>query len=139
MKNLAILLLFLVACKSTKHITVENKTATETFEASLKGSWKLQFLWGVDSSKLRPGNLEFDTNAGTFSGNTGCNAIGGKFTFKKDVIVFDKSMITTHMACPGYNDRNFTDLLLKVNKLTINNKTLELSQDNLVLMSLRKE
>ena len=129
----------MAGCKSTKHLPGENKAVTETFESSLKGSWKLQFLWGVDSSKLRPGRLEFDTDAGTFSGNTGCNAIGGKVTFKKDIVVFDKTMITTHMACTGYNDKNFTDLLLKVNRLTVAHKVMELSQNDLVLMSFRKE
>jgi len=135
----AILIFFLMAsCKHAKHIITE-PALSKSYGSELQGKWQLENLWGMDSSKLKPAFITFDFDSSRFTGNTGCNSIAGRFTLRNELLIIDRNIISTKMACPGYNDQHFITLLLKINKFTMDDRTLELSQDNLVLMTFKKE
>jgi heat shock protein HslJ len=141
---LLLFLFLIISCKHAKQVTPtvpvkEPKVIPKDYGADLDGKWQVQYLWGFDSSKLRPAFLVFNFDAKTFTGNTGCNSISGKFSLKEDLLLIDKNFISTKMYCSGYNEKNFINLLLKINRFTFQDNILELSQDNLVLMSFKKE
>jgi heat shock protein HslJ len=137
------IVLLLIGCKHAKHVTAptvkEPIAVPKNYGADLQGKWQLENLWGMDSTQLRPAYISFDFDSLSFTGNTGCNSISGKFSFSNELIIIDRRIISTKMACPGYNDKNFINLLLKINRFNIENNTLELSQNDLVLMTFRKE
>lgn len=132
------LIFFVIGCKPIKHITTES-AVSKNYGSDLNGKWQLQNLWGTDSSRLRPAFINFDYYSLTITGNTGCNSIAGKFSLKNEVLSIDNKIISTKMACPVYNDQIFLNLLLKVNRFNIIDHLLELSQDNLVLMTFLKK
>jgi heat shock protein HslJ len=78
----------------------------------------------------------------TFSGNSGCNNIKGKFTLMDSYLGFDKNIISTKMACvsavESRYEKAFLSAILKVNKYTINNDELELGQGEIVLMKFKR-
>lgn len=106
---------------------------------SLNGNWELQKLWGSDNKWTKNPVLVMDYDNKTFTGNNGCNNITGKFKLAGNFIAFDKQIISTKMACPGYNESAFNNALLKVNKFSITGEELELSQDYIVLLSFKKQ
>jgi heat shock protein HslJ len=139
----ALLLILVIGCKHSRHATTfpvkDPIVLPKNYGAELDGKWMLENLWGIDSNHLRPAFITFNFDSLSFSGNTGCNSISGKFSFKNELLIVSRQIISTKMACPGYNDKNFINVLLKVNRFNIDNQKLELSQDNLVLMTFRKE
>ncbi len=75
----------------------------------------------------------------TFTGNTGCNTISGKFTTNENYITVDKEITSTKLACPGNIEKSFLSVLLKINKFVVANGDLELSQNDIVLMKFRRK
>lgn len=147
MKNLALLLLLTVCCsycKSTKPMsisstsTVSSKHISKHYGTELNGKWELQRLWGMDDKKLGKGYINLDFENKSFSGNAGCNDISGTFSIKDDLLIIDKNIQIAKNECPAYNDKKFISLLMKINKYEVNDDVLELSQDNIVLMSFKR-
>lgn len=73
--------------------------------APIEGQWLLEHVVVSDSSEIRPADIDPDAellaffyNDSTFSFQTGCNTIGGRYVQNNDSIVFT-DMLWTEMAC----------------------------------------
>ncbi|MBA2249781.1 MAG: META domain-containing protein [Chitinophagaceae bacterium] len=147
MKKYFLLLLSVIilsSCHSTKTVTtIKTETVPDIKKTddrpSVNGSWELQKLWSSDTSwRVKP-VLNIDLENNTFNGNTGCNAVSGKFVLKGLILTFNREMFTTKMACPGYKDNTFLNILLKVNTYILTKDILTLSQDEIALMVLKRK
>ena len=85
-------------------------------DSSIAGDWYLQPVLASDMVTGKTAAIHFDPETNSFSGNTGCNQMRGKFLHSADSIHFDENMITTKMACVGYNEAAFLKNLLRVNR-----------------------
>jgi len=126
-----------IACNSSKKSS-ENVAVEKNNTANLNGSWQLQMLFASDNKWGRTPQLNFNIAEKTFSGNSGCNSIRGKFTTDGNYLGFDKNFIMTKMACPGSNENAFLAALLKINRYSINKDELELGQGEIVLMKFNR-
>lgn len=131
-------------CKSTKSvhsvsISNENHPLAKVAGSDLNGNWEVQSLWGLQNIKTTGSFIKIDFANKTFTGNTGCNDIAGSFSLKGNLFLIDKNMQVGKNACPSHLDKKFTNMLMKINKYDISNNILELSQDNIVLMTFKKE
>jgi heat shock protein HslJ len=100
---------------------------------SLEGEWYLQPVLPSDTATGKIPVLNFSTGKKRFSGNTGCNSMSGTFTLANDSLVFGPQLITTRMACQGYNEKAFLANLMLTNHFKIENGTLLLMNNNTVL------
>lgn len=131
-----------ISCKPSKtsgNKKVEkDKIVEKPMAASLNGNWQLQMLFATDNNWTKAPNININLSDHTFSGNSGCNIIKGKFTLDDNYISFDKNILSTKMACPGSYEKTFLSALLKINKYTINKDGLELGQGEIVLMKFKR-
>jgi heat shock protein HslJ len=104
-------------------------------DSTLQGIWQMQPVSGSTSNtvSLQQPTLTFNLSDSTITGNTGCNNLSGLFTVKGDNIAFDEHLIVTKKACPGYNEKAFLENLTQTNKFRINNGTLELLNNEVLL------
>lgn len=109
----------------------ENNDATKN--ETLGGKWQLQPVLSSDTAAGRIPTLNFDLSTNKVSGNTGCNTFKGGFIEKNGGLSFEKNMILTKMACPGYNEKIFLENLLKTNRFEIKKGVLELMYNTTVL------
>jgi heat shock protein HslJ len=81
---------------------------------TLGGVWVLQPVLPSDTATGRVPFLHFDLAKSRFYGNSGCNNINGPFWFsdKDSSLSFSEKIISTRMACPGYNEQSFVKSLL---------------------------
>lgn len=135
------IIILLTSCHSSKKAL--DTTLKETgSNSSLNGSWQLQLLFASDNTW--PGAPFIDINMAdkTFSGNSGCNSISGKFTISDSYFGFDKNIVSTKMACldqnSNRNEKTFLSALLKINKYILNKDELELGQGEIVLMKFKR-
>lgn len=116
-------------------------TKTDTIPANsdkiknetLAGKWKLQPVLSSDTAAGKTPTLNFDLATNKVSGNTGCNSFSGTFIVKDEALSFEKDMISTKMACPGYNEKIFLENLLRTNRYEIKNGVLQLMFNTTVL------
>lgn len=106
---------------------------------TLEGEWVLIPVLPSDTAAGLLPLLNFDLNTKTFSGNSGCNQMRGKFFLDRDSLVFLKDIALTKMACPGYNEKIFLENLLKVNNFEIENGVLQLMTNKTVLSKWKRE
>ena len=86
---------------------------------------------------LKDAFLEFAVPDSKFSGNGGCNSLGGEYSVDKNHIHFTK-IISTKMSCPDINfESTFIALLEKADKYEVRNNTMLLKQDDKVLIMLK--
>lgn len=108
----------------------------------LNGSWQLQMLFASDNNWVRTPVLNINLKDNTFSGNSGCNSISGKFSLKENYFGFDKNILSTKMACAetkaNRDERSFLTTMLKINNYTIIKDELEFSQGEIVLMKFKR-
>ena len=81
----------------------------------LDGKWVLLPVLPSDTATGKVPFITFDVKKLRFSGNTGCNSMSGRFSVSGKSLHIDSNMITTKMACPGYNEKAFLKNLLRVN------------------------
>jgi heat shock protein HslJ len=93
---------------------------------TLAGSWFLVAILPSDTAAGKVPNITFDLNAKTFTGHTGCNTMRGKFSGTDSTLQIDGQIITTKMACAGYNEDAFLKNLPKVNGFRFENGMLVL-------------
>ncbi|MGI8950220.1 MAG: META domain-containing protein [Chitinophagaceae bacterium] len=110
-----------------------NKINYYFIDSSIEGSWQLQPVLASDTAAGRIPTLNFNLSDRRFSGNTGCNSMSGHFVLKGDSLAFSEQIITTKMACPGYNEKAFIENLTRTNHYKIENGVLELLTDKSVL------
>jgi len=74
------------------------------------------------------------------NGNAGCNRYFGGVTMETASGKFEASQMgSTKMACANMSvEQNFLDMLNKANKYVVSGTTLELYQDNLLLLKFNK-
>ena len=85
----------------------------------------------TDNGKIPQINFDLKTNR--FSGNKGCNTMSGNFIIKENTLSFSENIISTKIACPGYNEKAFFDNLLKTNRYEIKNGVLQLMYNATIL------
>ena len=136
----------LFSCKSSKPVLkpvvappVLDTVVEKLVGVELNGNWELQKLWGSEGKWNRTPEINIDFDDRTFAGNTGCNSMSGKFTINENYIAINKEILTTKMACTGYNEYSFLSVLLKINRYAVADNVLELSQDDIVLMRFTKK
>jgi heat shock protein HslJ len=93
---------------------------------TLAGHWQLQPMLASDTASGKVPVLDFDLNHSTFAGNSGCNTMSGSFRVKDDSLRFDEQIISTKIACPGYNEKAFLDNFMKTNRYKIDQGVLYL-------------
>ncbi|BAV09751.1 hypothetical protein FLA_5804 [Filimonas lacunae] len=100
---------------------------------SLEGKWYLQPELASDTSTGRIPEITFHASDGRFTGSTGCNRMSGTFIRKDDTLQFDSRIVSTRMACIGYNEKPFIDNLLRTNHFVIKGGILMLMYNETVL------
>ena len=127
--------IFFISCHSSKKSSAnENIVVEKNNTASLNGAWQLQMLFASDNKWERVPYININLADKTFSGNTSCNSIRGKYTIDGNYLGFDKNFISTKMACQNSYEKAFLSALLKINRYSINKDELELAQGEIVLM-----
>ena len=133
MKYLIFVSLFLPAVifshaeMSTSNVVALSDTST------IAGKWELMPIMPSDTATGTIPQLNFDLAAKKFSGNTGCNVMNGSFEINKDALSFGANMISTKMACQGYNEKAFIDNLFKANRYEIKDGVLQLMYNTTIL------
>ena len=59
--------------------------------------------------------------------------MNGSFTLSGGSLIFNQQVITTKMACPGYNEKTFLDNLLLTNNFKIEDGVLMLKNNQTIL------
>ncbi len=88
-------------------------------DSSINGEWFLVPVLPSDVAGGKVPSIRFDVSKGIFSGNTGCNSMRGTFRKTDSSITFSDQIITTKMACIGYNESAFLKNLLRTNRYKI--------------------
>ncbi len=136
MKLLIFASLFLttVICNKTHTVNAANNLPSQINDTTtIAGNWQLLPVLASDTAAGKIPQLNFNLTTKRFSGNTGCNALSGNFIIKNDALSFGANMISTKMACPGYNEKTFLDNLLKTNRFEIKNGVLQLMYNTTIL------
>jgi len=81
----------------------------------LNGKWFLQPVLPSDTATGKVPFIVFDEKKHRFTGNTGCNNMSGRFQVSGKTLRIDSNLITTKMACAGYNEPAFIKNLLRAN------------------------
>lgn len=119
-------------------------TAKNSVDKKLTGDWELVLFPNADKSFAelfgdRKPELTFSDTAHIVSGTTGCNRLRATYTTKGGHLSFDKNIITTKMACPGYDESTFLNALVKVNSYRLQNEQLQLLEDSVLVMAFAKK
>ena len=118
---------------STSSIRKETAAVKATDTTTLAGKWILEPQLASDTASGRLPEITFNTGDGSFSGNNGCNRMSGHYSLRTDTLVFDERIITTRMACMGYNEKPFMDNLVRTNRFKIQNGKLTLYNNETIL------
>ena len=105
----------------------------------LGGTWFLVAVLPSDTAAGRVPTINFDENSKNFSGNTGCNNMRGSFSYTDSTLKINEQIITTKMACPGYNEDAFLKNLPKANGYRFENGMLVLLNDKTELSRWTRE
>ena len=103
--------------------------APEKDTTQLGGQWFLQPVLVSDTATGKIPRLVFDLSTKKFTGNTGCNSMSGQFEFTDSTLQFNQRIITTRMACIGYNEKEFLETLHRTNSYKLQGGTLILLFD----------
>ncbi len=138
MKNLFAVLIFplvLSTLNKLSRVNVNNFEAAIEIQdgATLEGRWVLMPVMASDTAAGKIPYLNFDLKTGKFFGNTGCNNISGTFLLSQNALQFNEKLISTRMACPGYNEDIFVDNLFKTNRYEIRGGVLQLMYNTTIL------
>lgn len=131
----------ILAAPSDSNITRAD-TSSSNIDAkkneTLQGEWYLQPVLTSDTAAGKIPTLKFDLKTNKVGGNTGCNSFNGSFIAKDDALNFSNNMISTKMACPGYNEKAFLDNLLKTNRYQIKEGVLQLMYNTTILSNWKR-
>ena len=119
---------------STTSINYSTYTAVSIADSTtIEGRWKLMPVMTSDTAAGKIPEINFNLKTNRFSGNSGCNSMSGTFVINKDALSFNKDIILTKMACPGYNEKAFLESLTRTNRYEIKNGVLQLMYNATVL------
>lgn len=96
---------------------------------TLNGHWYLQPLLPADTATGKTPELHFNMSSSSFSGNTGCNAMNGRFTKTDSNFVFNPQIAVTRRFCSGYDEAAFLRNLQRTNGYKLENGVLVLLFD----------
>ncbi|MET0242562.1 MAG: META domain-containing protein [Flavitalea sp.] len=96
---------------------------------SLAGTWYLVAALPSDTAAGRVPVITFNATAKNFGGNTGCNTMRGTYESTDSTLNINEQIITTKMACPGYNEDAFLKSLPKTTTYRFENGMLILLAD----------
>jgi heat shock protein HslJ len=138
MKELLIagLLLAAATCKQNQqagHLPTGQESIMHTQDTTIAGTWYLMPVLASDTAAGKIPHLNFDLSEKRFSGNTGCNNMSGSFEINHNALSFGANMVSTKMACQGYNEKPFMDNLLKTNGYEIKDGVLQLMYNTTIL------
>jgi heat shock protein HslJ len=121
----------LVSCGAMKNASSSNVGKAQPSIANTK--WVL-----ADNVKGQVPTLNVEGSK--INGNSGCNKFFGGVTMETASGKFEASQMgSTKMACANMSvEQNFLDMLQKANKYVVSGNTLELYQDNLLLLKFNK-
>ncbi len=124
-----IILLAVTGTMAIGTLKAQPSTSGKSGARALRGKWFLQPVLNSDSVTGKPAEIIFDPATQTFSGNTGCNSMRGKYVATDSSIVFNENIITTKMMCVGYNEPAFLKNLLRTSSYSFKNGFLVLMVD----------
>jgi heat shock protein HslJ len=110
-------------------VTSKLETQAMADTGKLAGIWFLVAGLPSDTANGKIPTINFDEGSHKFSGNTGCNNMRGNFSLTDNKLEIDEQIITTKMACPGYNEDAFLKSLPKANSFRFENGMLVLLSD----------
>jgi heat shock protein HslJ len=96
---------------------------------TLQGTWFLVAVLPSDTAAGRIPWITFDKDGQKFTGHTGCNNMRGSYSKSDSTLRINEQIITTKMACPGYNEDRFLKSLPKVTGYKFENGMLVLLND----------
>lgn len=109
-------------------------TMTKTPDTTtLGGTWFLQAVLNSDTAAGKTPVLNLDLKKSRLTGNTGCNGMHGEFWYsdKDSSLSISEKLVTTKMACTGYDEKAFIKSLLHVSHYKLKNGMLILlAEDN---------
>jgi heat shock protein HslJ len=113
-------------------LTQVAKVKTPPDTTTLDGIWFLQPVLASDTATGKTPTLVIELNKKRFSGNTGCNTMGGAFWYsaQDSSLSFNDKLIMSRMACPGYNEKAFLNSLQHTSHFRLKNGTLSLLGDD---------
>jgi heat shock protein HslJ len=107
--------------QAKKDTPVAQAPGPEKDTTKLGGIWFLQPMLASDTATGKIPRLELNLSTKRFTGNTGCNNMNGAFDFTDTTIQFNQRIVTTKMACIGYNEKAFIESLLRANTYKLQN------------------
>ena len=99
----------------------------------IEGIWFLVAILPSDTAAGKVPNINFNVSAKSFTGHTGCNNMRGTFNVSDSTLKFNDQIITTKMACTGYNENAFLKNFTKVTGYKFENGMLVLMADAIEL------
>lgn len=140
--SICLILSLSLACQQPETKSTANDTAAKAPPITkiiapdttvLDGGWYLQPVLASDTASGKRASLRIDLKKGRFTGNTGCNSMNGKFWYSAtdSSLSFSDKLVSTRMACPGYNEKAFIRNLLLTTHYRLKNGVLTLlAEDN---------
>lgn len=108
-------------------VSLSGQPVTDTVR--LDGKWYLQPVLPSDTAAGKTPFIVFDISRQRFTGHTGCNNMSGRFKMSGKSLHIDSNIVTTKMACEGYNEPAFIKSLLRTNGYKFDNGDLILLFD----------
>lgn len=118
-----------VGADSATQGSLNETTPSGMDTGKLDGTWYLVAALPSDTAAGKVPTIIFNSGAKNFTGNTGCNNMRGSFTSSDSTIQISEQIISTKMACPGYNEDGFLKSLPKANNFRFENNMLILLMD----------
>lgn len=115
--------------------SIKKETTPPAVDTSLAGRWVLQPQLASDTATGKIPEISFMPGESRFTGNNGCNSMSGRYSRHADTLVFDERILSTKMACMGYNEKPFMDNLIRTNRFKVENGILTLFNNQTVLSS----
>ena len=136
---LTILMIMTIGCKSHKDSVVNAHPEFNSAEV-----WQLSDMRGKEVTFLdgqKKINIQINTEAGTFNGTSGCNRYFGNFKDLGNGKMLLSEFNGTKMACPEAfhkMENSYLQLLRRCDGYRLSEYTLELLQDDKVLLTFEK-
>lgn len=138
MKQITLLLITIIALTSCNTMK-QNQSAQK-----LTGQWELNYITGprIAFNGLYPESkptITFKENPEEISGNTSCNGFSSKLTINGNKMSISEPGPMTMRYCEGGGEKVFLDMLKKVTGYDVQQNTLVMLQDDIVVMRFTKK
>jgi heat shock protein HslJ len=113
-------------------LAVNTADAQPRDTTTLAGRWYLEAALPSDTAAGKIPWLDLNTELSSFTGNSGCNNMHGKFYFSKtdSSISFNDKIAIGRTMCQGYNESAFLKSLKNTGRYKLQNGTLTLLGDD---------